>query len=82
MSFDSQLLLIMQKNLGFEYKLALFWHKVIPSQRGDVLIRQTSIFLINNEQFVLQLPWLHRKTFEENVWKNNRLEKVNTLNGT
>lgn len=47
-----------------------------------MLIRQTAIFLINNEQFVLQLPWLHRKTFKENVWKNKRLEKINTLNGT
>lgn len=47
--------------------VVFFWHKFIPPQRGDVLVRQASVFLINDEQFVLQLSRLHWKTFEENV---------------
>lgn len=78
-SFTSQLQLWHYKEW---IQISFFWHKVIPPQRGDVLIRQASIFLVNDEQFVLQLTRLYWKTFEENVWKNNRLEKVNTLNST
>lgn len=45
----------------------IFWHGFLPPQRVDVLIRQASVFLINDVQFVLQLRRPHWKTFEENV---------------
>lgn len=79
-SFTSQLHLSQHQEW---MQISAFWHKFLPPQRGDVLIRQASVFLVNDEQFVLQLSWLHRKTFEENVWQNKRLgEKVNTLKRT
>lgn len=41
--------------------------KLVPSQGCDVLIRQSSVFLTDDEEFVLELSRLHWKTFEENV---------------
>lgn len=37
-----------------------------------MLIRQSSVFLADDEEFVLELSRLHRETFEENVWKSER----------
>lgn len=44
----------------------------VPSQRCDVLVRQASIFLTDDEEFLLELSRLHWKTFKENVWKRRK----------
>lgn len=52
---------------------------LVPSQRCDVLVREASVFLTNDEEFVLELSRLHWKTFKENVWKSEKDLKISSL---
>lgn len=46
-----------------------------PSQGSDVLVRQASLFLTDDEEFLLELSRLHWKTFKENVWKSKNKKR-------
>lgn len=41
-----------------------------------MLVRQASVFLTDDEEFVLQLSRLHWKTFKENVWKRKKKKVI------
>lgn len=58
-----------------------FLRVFVPPQRCDVLHRQASIFLTDDEEFVLELSRPHWKTFKENVWKNQKDLEVSSLDG-
>ena len=51
---------------------------VVPPEGSDLLVRESSLGLVDYVQFVLQLSWLDPKTFEENVWRRNRDNKKTT----
>lgn len=44
-----------------------------------MLVREASVFLTNDEEFVLELSRLHWKTFKENVWKSEKDLKISSL---
>lgn len=56
---------------------------LLPPERGDMFIRETAFLFIYNQQFVLQLFWLHGETFEENTCGENKAHnKVTFLSKT
>lgn len=51
-----------------------FWHlhvTLLPPKRGDVLVGETPVLFMYNQQFVLELFWWHGETFKENICGDN-----------